>query len=47
MLAVGFDDAKKAFLIWNSHGKAWGMDGYGWVAFNYWRRNVRVGYVIE
>ena len=25
----------------------WGNKGYGWFGYDWWRRNVRVGYVIE
>ncbi|HWB76392.1 MAG TPA: C1 family peptidase [Nannocystaceae bacterium] len=28
---VGWDDVKKAWLIKNSWGTGWGMDGFGWV----------------
>jgi C1A family cysteine protease len=47
MVAVGYDDAKHAFLIQNSWGPSWGNKGYGWFGYEYWKRNVRVGYVIE
>jgi C1A family cysteine protease len=46
VLAVGYDNAKKikqpggpettgAFLIRNSWGTVWGMDGYGWLPYRY------------
>jgi C1A family cysteine protease len=47
MVAVGYDDAKHAFLIQNSLGQGWGSKGLGWIGYDYWRRNVRVGFVIE
>jgi C1A family cysteine protease len=47
MVVVGYDDAKRAFLIQNSFGQSWGNKGYGWFGYEYWKRNVRVGYVIE
>jgi C1A family cysteine protease len=47
MVAVGYDDAKRAFLIQNSFGQSWGNKGYGWFGYDFWKRNVRVGYVIE
>jgi C1A family cysteine protease len=47
MVVVGYDDAKSAFLIQNSFGSSWGNKGYGWFGYGYWKRNVRVGYVIE
>ena len=31
---VGWDDDKQAWLIKNSWGTYWGLDGYGWVAYN-------------
>jgi C1A family cysteine protease len=47
MVAVGYDDAKRAFLIQNSFGQGWGNKGLGWIGYDYWKRNVRVGFVIE
>lgn len=31
---VGWDDNKEAWLIKNSWGKYWGIDGFAWVAYN-------------
>ena len=31
---VGFDDAKKAWLIKNSWGEDWGEHGYGWISYS-------------
>jgi hypothetical protein len=47
MLAIGYDDAKKAFRIQNSWGRTWGDGGYGWFSYEFWKRNARVGYVID
>jgi C1A family cysteine protease len=47
MVAVGYDDAKRAFLIQNSFGQSWGNKGYGWFGYDFWKRNVRVGFTIE
>jgi len=47
MLAVGYDDSRKAFRIQNSWGKAWGDGGYAWFSYAFWKRNVRVGFVID
>jgi C1A family cysteine protease len=47
MVAVGYDDARQAFLIQNSWGPSWGNKGYGWFGYDFWKRNVRVGHVIE
>ncbi|MBL7812902.1 MAG: C1 family peptidase [Bacteroidetes bacterium] len=32
-LICGYDTIKKEFLVKNSHGKSWGMDGYGTLSF--------------
>jgi C1A family cysteine protease len=47
MVVVGYDDAKRAFLIQNSFGQSWGNKGYGRFGYDFWKRNVRVGFVIE
>jgi C1A family cysteine protease len=47
MVAVGYDDGKRAFLVQNSWGTAWGDKGLGWFGYEYWKRNIRVGFVIE
>jgi hypothetical protein len=47
MVAVGYDDEKKGFLVQNSSGKAWGINGYGWFGYDFWHRNVSVAFVIE
>ncbi len=47
MVVVGYDDAKRAFLIQNSFGSSCGNKGHGWFGYEYWKRNVRVGFVIE
>jgi C1A family cysteine protease len=35
VLAVGYDDTKKTFLVRNSWGKDWGMDGYFTIPYDY------------
>jgi C1A family cysteine protease len=47
MVAVGFDDDRNAFRIQNSWGRGWGEGGYGWFGYDFWKRNVKVGFVIE
>jgi len=38
IVIIGWDDSKQAWLIRNSYGVNWGMDGYGWV--NYKANNI-------
>lgn len=33
--AVGYDDARRRFIIRNSWGTSWGMDGYGTIPYDY------------
>jgi C1A family cysteine protease len=47
MVAVGFDDDRKAFRIQNSWGRGWGDGGYGWFGYEFWKRTVKVGFVID
>jgi hypothetical protein len=47
MIAVGYDDARKAFRIQNSWGRGFGDGGYAWVSYDFWVRNTHVGYVID
>jgi len=35
MVAVGYDDAKRVFLIRNSWNTTWGMKGYGTIPYEY------------
>jgi C1A family cysteine protease len=47
MIAVGYDESKKAFRVQNSWGRNWADGGYGWFSYDFWKRNARVGYVID
>ncbi len=47
MIAVGYDDARNAFRIQNSWGRGFGEGGYAWLSYEFWTRNVQVGYVID
>jgi C1A family cysteine protease len=40
IMAVGYDDAKKALLIRNSWGISWGDKGYGWLPYDYVSRGL-------
>lgn len=35
VLAVGYDDAKQRFLVRNSWGAGWGLQGYFWMPYAY------------
>jgi len=35
VLAVGYDQAKRAFIVRNSWGVSWGFGGYCWFPFEY------------
>jgi C1A family cysteine protease len=35
MLAVGYDDGARSFLVRNSWGKRWGRGGYGRIPYEY------------
>jgi C1A family cysteine protease len=35
MLFVGYDDTKNALLTLNSWGTGWGMNGFGWLPYQY------------
>ena len=34
IVIVGYDDGRNAFKIINSWGTDWGLDGYGWIAYD-------------
>jgi hypothetical protein len=47
MLAIGYDDSRKAIRIQNSWGRKFGEGGYAWLSYDFWVRNVGLGYVID
>lgn len=34
VVIVGYDDSRAAFKVLNSWGPSWGIDGYGWIAYD-------------
>jgi C1A family cysteine protease len=47
MIVVGYDDNRKAFRIQNSWGRKWADGGYGWFSYDFWKRYVKTGFVID
>nr|UXE44779.1 hypothetical protein Hi04_10k_c377_00008 [uncultured bacterium] len=49
MVLVGYDDARAAFRLQNSHGRDWGDSGYAWIAYPVWQQAVISGhgFVVE
>jgi C1A family cysteine protease len=35
MMAVGYDDQTREFLVRNSWSAKWGIDGYCWIPYDY------------
>jgi len=46
LCVVGYDDSKRAIKIINSWGTNWGLDGYGWVSYDYIQSNYTPIYVM-
>ncbi len=40
MLVVGYDDAKKAFIVRNSWGDNWGINGFAYMPYSYFTRKI-------
>lgn len=40
VMAVGYDEKKKSFIIRNSWGKGWGEEGYGYLPYKYFEREL-------
>lgn len=47
MVVVGYDDQKQAFKLFNSWGRKWGDQGYGWVAYDAFRTRTRSAFVMQ
>jgi C1A family cysteine protease len=37
---MGYDNDRQAFLIKNSWGEGWGMNGYGWLPYSYFTKEL-------
>lgn len=46
ILIIGWDDTKKAFLVKNSWGTDWGINGYCWVKYNNYNIGRRASVVV-
>ena len=47
LIAVGYDDDRKAFRIQNSWSRKWADGGYAWFSYDFWAENVHVGFVVD
>ena len=47
MTAVGYSDRRQAFKIINSWGTNWGEKGFGWIAYDKFKRDVSEAYVMR
>ncbi|MEI6558363.1 MAG: C1 family peptidase [Rhodospirillaceae bacterium] len=47
MLAVAYDDRKGAFKLFNSWGRNWGDQGFGWVDYDTFQTRVRSAFVMQ
>ena len=41
IVAVGYDNARRHFIIRNSWGTSWGDKGYGYLPYDYFRNDVK------
>lgn len=41
---MGYDDTRRAFKIINSWGKAWGVNGYGYIAYDFVKPQSAIGF---
>ena len=47
MLLVGYNRAKRYFIVKNSWGKGWGHDGYGYLHYDLVRSCFKYGFVVD
>lgn len=46
LCVVGYDDSRQAVKIINSWGTDWGIDGYGWISYDFLKNNNVDAYVM-
>jgi C1A family cysteine protease len=47
LVIAGYDDTKKAFRIMNSWSTAWGENGFAWIDYDFFLKNVlEGGYIV-
>lgn len=46
LVAVGYDNSKKAFKLLNSWGTRWGDNGYGWVDYDFAKKVFKQAFVL-
>ncbi|MEI8394974.1 MAG: C1 family peptidase [Rhodospirillaceae bacterium] len=47
MVVAGYDDRRSAFKLFNSWGRKWGNNGYGWVDYDTFAARTRSAYVMQ
>lgn len=47
MTVVGYDDARRAYLLANSWGDSWGTNGYAWMSYSYFTSQAADLWMIE
>lgn len=47
MTIVGYDDARRAYLMANSWGESWGRNGYAWMSYGYFASQAADLWMIE
>ncbi|HET6488081.1 MAG TPA: C1 family peptidase, partial [Spirochaetia bacterium] len=45
VVIIGYDDDRSAFEVLNSWGTSWGIDGYGWIAYDFTLSVIQEAYV--
>lgn len=47
IVLIGYDDSKKAYKFINSHGKEYGINGYGWISYELVEKYFSQGIVVD